>query len=56
MPKISVDEYVAEAKAELDKFVMAWKSLSETQPEKHPHELQVEGWRGEELAYRFWIS
>lgn len=50
---MTVQEYVAKAKAELDAFQKNWEDKMKTEPDNYPADLDEGEWGDQELASRF---
>lgn len=50
---MTVQEYVAKAKAELDAFQKNWEEKMIEEPQNYPAELEEGDWGDQELADRF---
>ena len=50
---MTVQEYVAQAKAELDAFQKNWEDKMIKEPQHYPAELEEGDWGDQELASRF---
>lgn len=51
-PSITVQEYVALAKADLDKFQKTWETGMKNSPDMYPEKLPKNEWREQEMAAR----